>query len=115
MSYMFCQFCGARNTSNNRFCENCGQSLVETTTPQPRPQPQPAPVRQRGYQPYQQQPSQQGRSITGSYDAVPGQQYPYQPTKPKGVPNWVKVLIVLFFFGLPVLFVIIFFSMFWMI
>ncbi|MCE7741696.1 MAG: zinc ribbon domain-containing protein [Candidatus Heimdallarchaeota archaeon] len=113
MSYMFCQFCGARNKANNKFCENCGQGLAETSGPQP--QPQPAYVQQGGYQPYQPSQSQQGRSISGSYDAVPGQVYPYHPKKPKGVPNWVKVLIVLFFFGLPVLFVIIFFSVFWVI
>jgi len=120
MSYIFCEFCGARNNSQNRFCENCGQNITENgNVPHQQPQARPANVQHQGYQPYQpyqaQQPQQpqQGRSISGSYDAVPGQIYPYQPKKPGGVPNWVKVVIALFFFGLPVLFVIIFFSIFW--
>lgn len=115
MSYIFCQFCGARNKIENRYCENCGQSLVET---QPISQPQQSYTQPQGYQPYQpyqQQPPQQRRSMSGSMDAIPGQQKPYPPKKPSGVPNWVKVLIILAFFGIPAFIVLIFFSVFWMI
>ena len=118
MSYVFCQFCGAQNNSNNRFCENCGQSLGESSSSQQyQSQSQPTYVQQQGYQPYQPyqtQHPQQGRSISGSYDAVPGQPYGYPPIKRGGVPNWVKVLLILAFFGIPALVVIIFFSVFWM-
>ena len=114
MSYIFCQFCGAQNKTNNKFCENCGQTLVEPANSQQYQQPtQPTIVQQQGYQPYQAQHPQQGRSISGSYDAVPGQQYAYPPKKPSGVPNWVKVLLILAFFGIPAFIVLIFFSVFW--
>jgi len=117
MSYIFCQFCGARNNTENRFCENCGQALTDSSqSSQPQPtysQPTSTQTYQ-PYQPYQQnQQSQQGRSISGSYDAVPGQQYAYPPQKPRGVPNWVKVLIILAFFAIPGIFIAIFYSVFW--
>ena len=123
MSSIFCEFCGAQNKSTNKYCENCGKNLAEpTSSPQQQApyqfQAQPASVQQQGYQPYQpyqQQPPQQGRSMSGSYDAVPGQPYPYPPKKPGGVPGWVKVLIAVAFFGIPILVVIIFFSVFWVI
>ena len=116
MSFVFCQYCGARNDSANRFCENCGQSLSQ---PQPQPQSQPSNTPYQPYQPYQpSQPSirqpirQSSSSISGSYDAVPGRAYPYSPQKRQGMPTAVKVLLIFFFFIIPLIFFIVFFGVF---
>ena len=29
--FIYCPYCGAKNASTNKFCENCGQKLFETT------------------------------------------------------------------------------------
>ena len=112
MSFMFCQFCGARNKSDNKFCENCGQTMKDDHK-STQIQAQPANVQYSGYQKYQSQQAQQVTSISGSYDAVPGQQYPYPPKKRNRMPTWVKVLIIVGFIGPPLIFFIIFFGILW--
>lgn len=112
---MFCQYCGAKNVSSNRFCENCGQQI---STPDGPPQNQPyqpaQPQYGQPYQPYQpQHQGQQGSSMSGSYDAVPGTQYPYPPQKRGGMSPAVKALLIIFFLVLPAIFFAIFFGVFW--
>lgn len=124
MNSMFCQYCGAKNVSSNRFCENCGQQISTPDGP-PQNQPyqpvqsqsgpyQPAQPQSGTYQPYQpQQQGQQGSSMSGSYDAVPGTQYPYHPQKRGGMSPAVKALLIIFFLVLPAIFFAIFFGVFW--
>ena len=114
MSSLFCQFCGAKNVSENRFCENCGQQISAQAEP-PANQPyQPVQSQAGPYQPYQpQQQGQQRTSMSGSYDAVPGQQYGYPPHKRRGMSPAVKVLLIIFFLVLPAVFFGIFFGVFW--
>lgn len=111
---MFCQYCGAKNASSNRFCENCGQQI---STPDGPPQNQPyQPVQSQPgpYQQYQpQHQGQQGSSMSGSYDAVPGTQYAYPPQKRGGMSPAVKALLIIFFLVLPAIFFAIFFGVFW--
>ena len=99
----FCHYCGAKNAVSNRFCENCGQALDET---QSSSSPQQISSQ---FTPYHQTSSQDSSSsMSGSYDVLPGAQQPYTPQR-QGLPTAVKVLLVLFFFGLPFIFFLIFF------
>jgi uncharacterized membrane protein YvbJ len=113
MSYVFCQYCGARNESTNNFCENCGQTLS-----QPQPQSQSQPQTSNTYQSYQpsqsnaSQPIRQSSSTAGSFDALPGRAYPYSPQKREGMPTVAKVLLIIFFFVIPLIFFILFFGIF---
>jgi hypothetical protein len=95
----FCEYCGAKNRPDNRFCESCGQALVDSSDPTPQTSSQ--------YAPYQS--SRTNVSTSGSYDALPSQQSPYLPQKKPGLPGIVKALILIFFIGIPGFFFLIFF------
>lgn len=96
----YCTFCGAKNVSGNVFCENCGQSFEEQKDRSQQP----------SFQPYQPAQSQSTRtSISGSYDAVPGQQNPYVPHQRQGMPTFVKVILSIFFMIIPLLFFLFFY------
>ena len=104
---IYCTYCGAKNVSNNVFCENCGQSFEDKPKSTQR---QRADSRSTQYQPYQQtQVSSNQSSISGPYDAVPGQPNPYNPPQRRGMPGFVKILLILFFLGIPFLFFLFFY------
>ena len=99
----FCTYCGAKNAENNQFCENCGQTFDEVNSVS---SPQQTSSQ---FTPYQQTRTQDSQSsMSGSYDVLPGAQQPYTPQR-QGLPTVVKVLLFLFFFGLPFMFFLIFF------
>jgi len=99
----FCSYCGAKNPSKNRFCQNCGQSVDREINDQKvgRSSTQ--------YTPYQQ-PNDSGQrvSMSGSYDAVPGAQAPYSPRK-RGLPRFAKAILAFVFFFIPFILFMIFF------
>ncbi|MHA2309502.1 MAG: zinc-ribbon domain-containing protein [Candidatus Heimdallarchaeaceae archaeon] len=99
----FCTYCGAKNVENNQFCENCGQSFDDVKTSSP---PQQTTSQ---FTPYGQSSSDDSRtSMSGSYDVLPGK-HQHQTPQRQGLPTAVKVLMILFFFGLPFIFFLIFF------
>jgi len=99
----FCTYCGAKNDDSNQFCENCGQGFDDVRTSPP---PKQASSQ---YVPYQQSRTQDSSSsMSGSYDVLPRTQQPYTPQR-QGLPTAVKVLLILFFFGIPFVFFLIFF------
>lgn len=102
----YCTYCGAKNVSGNVFCENCGQSIDEQQSSREKR----TPSHQAQYQPYQPTQAQSDRtSISGSYDAVPGQASPYLPQQRRGMPVFVKVLMSIFFLVIPLLFFLFFY------
>jgi uncharacterized membrane protein YvbJ len=99
----FCSYCGAKNPSDNRFCQNCGQSIDRGVQSQ---QETDSNIQ---YAPYQQTGVDDQRvSISGSYDAVPGAQTPYQQRK-RGLPGFAKGLLAFIFFFIPFILFMIFF------
>ena len=95
----FCEYCGAKNKPDNRFCESCGQAIVDSSEP----------IQQASSQYASYQPSRTSVSTSGSLDALPRQQTPYMPHKKPGLPSIIKALIIIFFIGIPGFFFLIFF------
>ena len=105
----YCTYCGAKNVSGNEFCENCGQPF-ENSQGVLEKQGVSAQVSYQKYQPYQSTQSQSEQtSISGSYDAVPGQSNPYLPQQRRGMPVFVKVIMSIFFLAIPLLFFLFFY------
>ena len=103
----YCTYCGAKNVSGNVFCENCGQSFDDQKNSQRKTSVYSTQSR---YQPYQTTQSTDSQtSISGSFDAVPGQESPYLPHQRRGMPTFVKVLMSIFFMVIPLLFFLFFY------
>ncbi len=117
--YIYCSFCGARNHSSNKFCENCGDNMLKATSSTQKESVTP--------------PSQESRNVTyqqvrgpstykptnppmsGSYDALPRTRPYNQNQNRSGFPKGLKIFLLLFFFGIPVILVLVglFTSWFW--
>ncbi len=117
--YIYCSFCGARNHSSNKFCENCGDNMLKTTSSTQKESVTP--------------PSQESRNVTyqqargpstyhptnppmsGSYDALPRTRPYNQNQNRSGFPKGLKIFLLLFFFGIPAILVLVglFTSWFW--
>ena len=118
--FIYCPYCGAKNASTNRFCENCGQKLVSEF-------PSTAQQSTSGFPSYEQQvskgymgtpPPQENvgnissstayRPIasSGSFDAM----YPQPvPKKKKNTTGYILLIIFGVIFGLPIIVTLIFF------
>ncbi|MHA1667513.1 MAG: zinc-ribbon domain-containing protein [Candidatus Heimdallarchaeaceae archaeon] len=100
--YIYCPYCGARNSAENHFCESCGQKIVSSRI-------ESSPSRQDStIGPYQQ--TSRG-CMSGSYDAVPTYPDPNVRRKGSGVPTFLKIFLGLIFFFVPFIFFLIFFVM----
>lgn len=111
MSFEYCPYCGAKNSTENKFCENCGQPLKADSPAQPVPGASPVPYQQPSPSgPVIQTPYQQSAprvSTSGSMDAI----NPYY-TQRKKRSDSTKIAIVLgiifFIFFMPIILFFIF-------
>ena len=94
-SNIFCSFCGAKNTQDNKFCINCGEALEKL---EKKEKSIDAPYKSSTY-------------VSGSYDAYPPTARVQQQPKRKSTPIGI-ILAIIFFFVPLIIFLIVFFTIF---